>query len=118
MPGWVATTAPVKADSWLKSSTSTQNYGNTSDQLVKEQNGDSTRSVFSFDLSSIPAKAYIVSATANFYVVQANSKAVKVHRVTDAWAEYGVTWSNTAGDFNLTAETTFTPPIPGSPRST
>jgi hypothetical protein len=77
--------------------------------LVLEKPGDSNRAVYRFDLSAIPSNAFIVSATATFYVTQTNTKSVKVHRITDSWSETGVTWSTTANDYEANPETWFTP---------
>ncbi|MDA8212789.1 MAG: DNRLRE domain-containing protein [Clostridia bacterium] len=78
------------------------------------------RSLFKFDLSSIPQGASILDATLNLWmasVTNNTSIGVEVHKVTRAWTESGANWNTSdgttawttpGGDFNATPETTVT----------
>ncbi|NJN93268.1 MAG: S8 family peptidase [Anaerolineales bacterium] len=102
-------TAHVDQDSWLKQAGPGENNGTVSELLTNNKSGDATRLVSRFNLANIPPGSTIVSAKAYFWVSQASSAAVNVHRITDAWTESGVTWSNTHTDFDPVADATFTP---------
>ncbi len=55
----------------------------------------------------IPADATLQSATFFIYVHQYNDQTIYIHRVTAAWDETAVTWSNFAGAFDATVIASF-----------
>ena len=104
------TLAP-SADGYLKQSSPTENNGTTSEMIVNEKaaSTDSFRTIYAFNLSAIPAGETIVSATLRLYVRQSSATPVNVHRITGAWTESTVNWSNTGTLFQATAAASFTP---------
>ncbi len=112
----LATTTTITADrdSRLSETAGSSNFGSDSKTIVKEKSGDSARAVYHFDLASLPAAESISSATLKLWVTQSVSSAVDVHRITDSWTESGVTWDNTAADFDATADGSFTPSTTGA----
>lgn len=54
-----------------------------------------------------PAGGTLQSATLSVYVASPENARVYVHRITDPWAEMGVTWDNFGGAFDATVEGSF-----------
>jgi hypothetical protein len=104
----VVTVSPDR-DSWLKSGNPGDNFGNQQELLVQTKGREAARTVFHFDLSSIPSGSVIESAVVNLWVSQSGNQTVKVHRITDGWTEGGVTWGNTGDDIDAAEAASFTP---------
>jgi len=104
----------VDQDAYLKESNPGENHG-TDVELSLENNssGDDKRLVYRYDLSAIPAGSLVVSAKVWYFITgeDSNGGVADVHRITDAWTEGGVSWTNTATDFDATVEGSFTPSV-------
>jgi prepilin-type N-terminal cleavage/methylation domain-containing protein len=92
------------ADSTLRQAQPGMNFG-TLDQIEAYPWSPSwsRRAVVLFDLSIIPPEISVTAATLSLREKQAygiDPSTVNVHRITDSWNETGVTWSNTASDFD------------------
>jgi len=96
----------VVADAAIWSAYPNYNEGAGSN-LWTGHSGGTARSLFRFDLSSIPAGSRIVSATASLYVSNAELTSVNVHRVTAPWSESAVTWSSFADAFDASVAAAF-----------
>jgi len=96
-------------ESWVEEGSPDNNNGTYAEPITNLKAGDEKRTIYRFDLSTIPAGSSVSTATAHFWVTQANGNPVDVHRVTDVWTELGVTWNNTASDYDVPADGTFTP---------
>lgn len=107
------------ADTYIKSSAATSNYGSASDFWIGEDNGNTNyvmRCLMKFNKLSdgtIPAYAIIDSATLSLYAItdaSSNARTLRVYRSLRAWVVNQVTWniwatgSNwaTAGGFGAT----------------
>ncbi|HIC89642.1 MAG TPA: DNRLRE domain-containing protein, partial [Anaerolineae bacterium] len=77
------------------------NYnGGTSNTLYTGLVGNGEkRSLLQFDLGVIPGGATIDSAAFYIYLLTSNHEIVRVHRITAAWTETGVTWNNFGDSF-------------------
>jgi hypothetical protein len=104
----------VEADAWLEEEEPDGNNGNATQLRSRSLTGDSRRPVFRFDLSPIPVGTTVTSATGWFHVLIGDntSQPVNVHRITDAWTEDQVDWSNTANDLDVTPAGSFNPVDP------
>ena len=73
------------------------------------------RSFVLFDLSSIPAGSTISSATLDLcaVAVPAATRTYQIERVTAAWTESGITWSNQPTVAAAPSATATTPSTPG-----
>ncbi len=109
-------TVYVDQDSWLKQSAPDENHGSDVELSCKSTPADSFRAVFRYDLSSIPAGETVLKAMVVFYISapDISGNPVHIHRVTDAWTEGGVTWANTADDYDDTIQYgSFSPAVLG-----
>jgi hypothetical protein len=79
-----------RADTWLSSTSITSNYG--SQPVLRVSN--TTEGLVWFSLSSLPYGVAITSATLQLHVNQGSSATVQLHRVTKAWGESTVAYSN------------------------
>ncbi|MGD8412967.1 MAG: DNRLRE domain-containing protein, partial [Candidatus Latescibacterota bacterium] len=85
------------ADGYLEEAAPNDNHGGAVELINRSIAGDSLRSIWRFDISSIPAGEKVVSAVAVFHVTQQDNEPVDVYRVTDGWTEMGANWNNLAG---------------------
>ena len=91
-------TLVVDQDTWIRSDNPTDNRATDSVLSVVYDSGKIDRPLYRYDLSSIPASASILSASAWFYVTKEHPEGpVDIHRTTADWAETDATW-NTHGD--------------------
>lgn len=60
-----------------------------------------------FAQASIPGDAVITSATLSLYVHVPSGQTVRIHQVTGAWTEGGVTWNNFGGAFDAAVAGSF-----------
>ena len=109
-------TVTANRDAMLVQLDAGTNYGTVSEPLLKTNGsgGDQHRPIYGFTMPSIPAGEVITSASVRLWVTQSNGNLASIHRITDTWAEGTVTWTNTAADYNATAEATFTPTPSGA----
>jgi hypothetical protein len=99
------------ADAYISSAVPGANYGSAPTLGVGLQSARSIeRSLFRFDLSTIPADATVLSARFRAYLVQSSSAPrtlnVELKRIDTAWEEARVTWStplDTTGMNNVLA---------------
>ncbi len=110
-PTWSFNTAqdysidePPTADAYVDSILPFANYG--SDPLlwcsdITSPSGYLRNSFLQFDLSAIPAGAYVADATLTIYKNSSNISSgsiyVACNPVTDGWTEGGITWNNKPG---------------------
>ena len=102
---FAATTTPYQfspdRDTWIGELLPTLNYGADNELKVRNTVGDSYRSFYHFDLSTIPAGNRVATATAWFYVTANDSLGgLKIHPVSTAWTELGATWDNMGTAFD------------------
>ncbi len=91
-------TLNVLQDAWLKESAPAENNGGDIELSVKAAAGDNMRTLYQFDLSTLPAGASIGSATAWFYVTgNDDNDVVDIHQATTGWIEASADWA-TMGD--------------------
>jgi len=96
-------------DNYLLKSSTSANYGTSSDLGIGEKNdavGSVGRSLIKFDLSSIPADAAIVSATLSLWTSQdlsSNDTTVNVYRLKTAFNETQSNWNRSATGVNWQA---------------
>jgi uncharacterized repeat protein (TIGR01451 family) len=96
-------------DSYLSSASVNANFGTADELRLITTPGGNFRDVFYFDLSAIPAGEAVVSATLRVFVRDGSPATVTIHRITDSWTEAGVTWANTAADFDPAVAGSFVP---------
>ena len=85
----------VSQDAWIGSFQTSLNHGNDATLHVSQSGGDSETALLRFDLSSLPAGAAILSATAWFYVNTEHPQgALELHRLTADWGESDATWDS------------------------
>ena len=96
-------------DAAINQAAPNNNYGTNIFLALRSTLGQLRYSLLSYDLSSLPAGATVISAIANFYVTTADTHPVNVYRVTSAWGEFTVTWNSFANAYNSTIRGTFTP---------
>ena len=98
-PSATGTFSPV-ADSYVYSASPTQTHGSDTILYVGSPSaGAAERALFRFDLSSLPTDAVVDSAVFRAYMTQAPSSPpmvlnIGVYRITAAWSEPSVHWSN------------------------
>jgi len=83
-------------DSYVDAREANSNYGNL-DTIIVRANSSTRRSYLKFNLGSIPAYDYIVSATLKLYctIAQPNTPVeVLIYSTTDSWNEGTITWNN------------------------
>jgi TGF-beta propeptide len=119
--------AAAGKDTYIYEWKSTWNYGLSSDLWADDLFADSTAiSLLEFDLTGVPADAYILSATLELYQNSPSSKAgsVSLHRITSAWVEgiktggngapnwtqsdTAISWTTAGGDYDAKAVATTT----------
>ncbi|MBI2845477.1 MAG: DNRLRE domain-containing protein, partial [Chloroflexi bacterium] len=100
-----SSTISTSQDTHLQEDTPDDNYGSLVDLKVRSKSGgNNRRTIIEFDLSSVPAGAFIESATLRVFMNSAPvaSRTYDVHRVTDSWSESAATWNNAAADYDAT----------------
>ncbi len=114
-------------DAWITSNAPNLNFGNYANfaAIAWSSGGDFiSRGLLQFDLTSIPQNAIITSAKLSLYCNTTSdhpqlhsslsgSNACYLQRITSAWSEFGVNWSNqpstsTTGQITLAQSTTST----------
>jgi hypothetical protein len=81
--GTAAYTVDVDQDAWIRDNLPTANHGSEVNLNIRYEGGVIERALVRYDLSSIPAKAAILSATAWFYVYKEHPQGpVDIHRIT------------------------------------
>lgn len=104
------TLSPTQDTDVRANSGGTNNCGSCTQLQTRTHSTGDHRSLYQFDLSSIPSGARITSATLRIWVTTANSGTVSVHRVTQSWSEAGLTWANSSGvAHDSVASTSFSP---------
>ncbi len=87
-------------DTWIKEASPDENNAGASLLSVKIKSGDSFRTLYHFDLATIPSNEKVVTATAWFYVNQNDAQgSVTLHPVTTDWTETGATWNTMGSNF-------------------
>lgn len=100
----------ASSDTWIQQDNAGANFGTaTTLNTQYSTTAKERRSLFQFDLSSIPSDEVIVSATLYLYVKNTTTNPENVHQVTASWTETGATWNNIASNYNATAAATYTP---------
>jgi hypothetical protein len=93
--GTAAYTVDVDQDAWIRDNLPTANHGSEVNLNIRYEGGVIERALVRYDLSSIPAKAAILSATAWFYVFKDHPQGpVDIHRINADWAEADATWDS------------------------
>jgi hypothetical protein len=88
----------------------TANCGGCTQIATRTHSTGEFRSLYQFDLAGIPASSRVTSATLRIWVTSADNSAVTIHRVTQSWSEYTLTWQNSGGvSHNAASSASFTP---------
>jgi hypothetical protein len=104
------TTLNPVADAWLRQQApTTPQAGGTGTTIWMEPG--KRQSLVQFDLSSLPAANYIVSATLRLYVTQNSTDGglISAHRATTSWTEATATWTNMQANYDATVVGTGNP---------
>lgn len=90
------------ADTWLKEAAPNEIHGSDKELSVKNKPGDNFRTLYRFDISSIPAGANVTRAELRLRVTGEDDSGdpVNIYRVTDAWSENTANWNNTGNDYD------------------
>lgn len=100
------------ADTWLKQASPNENHGGDKELSVKNKPGDNFRTLYLFDLSSIPAGANVTRAELRLRVTGEDDtgEPVSIYRVTEAWSESTANWNNAGNDYDASVvHATFVP---------
>lgn len=104
------------ADAWLESGHTTTAHGTEKDLKAKTKAGDVRRPVLLFNLGALPANVDIASAALVLFVSNDDKTGnpVEVYRMTSAWSEAAVTWSNGSSAYDAAwRQATFQPAANG-----
>ena len=108
------TSSGAVADSMISDPPRAQNYG--SGPILRV--GGKDESLLNYDLSSIPSAAVISRATLTLYANgSAGTNPINIHRVTSAWTETAVTFTNFGQQFSPTVSATIQPSSPNAFKS-
>ena len=93
------------ADTYISYAAPDTNYGTAPTLYVGKNETSIGRSLFQFDLSTIPGGSTVISATFQAYLVAfsttPSSLYVELQRVDDSWTELGVSWNNQPGSTSI-----------------
>ena len=82
-------------DTWIKEAAPDEVNPSDNTLSVRNMASDSYRSLYHFNLSSIPSGARVVSATLRLYTITSDTqRAIRLHRLTTDWSEMGTTWNS------------------------
>jgi hypothetical protein len=109
----VAPTCPAptmlvaNADSWIDSGSPTANKGTDSSLMVQSKIGQNTRALVGFPFPVLPQGCAVQSATLTMFADAAVAgRTLQALRITGAWTESAVTFSNQPGTTGSAATTT------------
>lgn len=108
---WAGTyTVVADRDAFIKEDKQNENNSGQADLDISAKAGPTNRhwALIGFTMPAIPSNEYITSAQLQLYVSGDDPNPVEFHRITAAWTETGVTWSNFAGAYDSTVLTTTT----------
>jgi hypothetical protein len=99
IPASTCTLSAADADSYVNQSSAASNFGTVTNLDVRSASGSANRRTFvQFLLTScsIPANSLVTAATLKLYMYTAPTatRTYEARRVTGAWTETGVTWTN------------------------
>jgi hypothetical protein len=91
--------APVtllaNADAWIDQNSSSNNFGADSILKVQAKSSNNFRALVRFTLPALPAGCVVQSATLSLYAASwTNNRTLQALRISGAWSENQVTWSN------------------------
>jgi CSLREA domain-containing protein len=99
-------TLSAAADSWIDQGSSSSNKGSDSILKVQAKSGSNNRLLVRFELPALPQGCVVQSAALRLYSPSwRTGRTLRALRITGAWTENGVTWSNQPAT-NGTAATT------------
>ncbi len=88
-------TIAVDQDTWIRNDFPTDTNGGSTKLHTKYDTGKIEHVLLRHDLSAIPAKAAVLSATAWFYLTDAHAEGpVDIHAVSADWVEADATWDS------------------------
>jgi hypothetical protein len=87
-------------DTQLAANALTSNFGTSGTMNTGVVAGNGRQTLLAFDLSPIPAGAFVTSAVVKLYASTTVTTTVRVHRAAAAWNEMLVTWQSFAGAFD------------------
>jgi uncharacterized repeat protein (TIGR01451 family) len=104
-------TVVADRDSFIKEDKPNENHDTEADLDISAKAGPTNRhwGLMGFTMPAIPSNEYVVSAQLQLYVSLADNVPVEFHRITAAWTESGVTWTNFAGAYDATVLATVIP---------
>jgi len=95
---------PSTADSYVNQASAGSNYGTAAAMYIQARTSQARRTLVQFDVSSVPSGSTINSATLELYATAVTGGlTLNAHRITGAWTETGVTWTNQPA-YNSTAD--------------
>lgn len=87
-------------DAHLSQANATTNYASATSLLIDGDDpngsGQDKRSLFRWDVSSIPASKTVTAASVTFNVTDASTQAYQLYQLKRAWTETGSTWNSFA----------------------
>ncbi|MGB0385128.1 MAG: DNRLRE domain-containing protein [Ardenticatenaceae bacterium] len=101
--------ATVAQANWLQEAYPDHNLGYLEEVSVGVKPDNATQALYQFELPPVPEGATVHSATAFFWVTQADDSLVRLHRVTNEWYQGDVTWNNNATHIDSTPVGEFVP---------
>lgn len=93
-------TVAADQDSLIRQAAPGDNSGGEKELSVKNKPGDSERSIYRFNLATLPDGVRINSATLRLRTTTPDSAPINIYRITDNWSEGSVTWDSTGSDFD------------------
>ncbi|HEX8571515.1 MAG TPA: DNRLRE domain-containing protein [Allosphingosinicella sp.] len=92
----------------------TNNCGACTQLTTRRHSTGEYRTLYQFDLSSIPSGQRLRSATLRIWVTSAVNSTTSLYRVTQPWSETSLTWANSGGvSHSATAAASFVPASSG-----
>jgi predicted ribosomally synthesized peptide with SipW-like signal peptide len=103
-------TVGATRDAWISQSSPAQNKGTDSALYVTSKSGNANeRSLVYFSLPALPVGCSVTSATLRLYNESpVGGRSIQALRITAAWTENGVTWTNQPATTGTAAVSTYT----------
>lgn len=106
-PNCTSATVKPSADSWIRQSTPSSNYGTGTTLKVDSKPNANARALVRYPLPAVPTGCKVSSAKLRLYTATATSgRTLRATPLAAAWTETAVTWNNRPSTTGTTAYTT------------